>query len=170
MSSRQKVFPWVWVLLLAWGAMLAFWWLAPDDAATPVQQRDEQPLPAAQPVEAHRPAPVGVSGSGAQSARWQASDLAAQYRQFDAAVVERHKGRRMQIAGTVTDRLEGVSGTQLLHLDAGQGLPPLRGVLADGVEAAAATIGAAVVLDCLHAGVIMGEPLLNDCRLVVSRP
>lgn len=119
-----------------------------------------RPVPAsadAAPPEGGGPGPV-VS----------AADLRARYRDTGARVDEHYRGTRLRLAGPVAAVEDTESGVLVVALAAGDDLPPLR-VLVDQPHHAAArrwTAGQAVVVDCLHSGLVMGEPLFSDCRPV----
>lgn len=168
-----RLSPLVWTLLLAWGAMLAAWWFMQDhgvaEATLPRVPTEEAVMPAVPPASAmaSEEAPVSTQALQAQSGEQLASDLAAQYRQPDQALLARHQGRPMRVLGRVLDLQVSEAGVVVLQMDAGTGLPPLRMVMAAGAGASGAPQADQVAaLACVHGGMVMGEPLLRDCRLI----
>lgn len=168
-----RLSPMVWTLLLAWGAMLAVWWFMQDhgvaDASQPRLPTVVVEMPAAPPASAMASdeAPVSTHALQAQPGEQLASDLSAQYRQPDQALLARHQGRPMHVLGHVLDQQVSEAGVVVLQMDAGAGLPPLRMVMAAGASASGAPQANQVAaLACVHGGMVMGEPLLRDCRLI----
>lgn len=168
-----RLSPLVGALLLAWGAMLAVWWFMQThgaaDASQPRLPTVETVVPAVPPVSAMAgdEAPVPTQALRALPGEQWASDLAAQYRQPDQALLARHQGRPMHVLGHVLDQQVSEAGVVVLQMDAGAGLPPLRMVMAAGASASGAPQANQVAaLACVHGGMVMGEPLLRDCRLI----
>ncbi len=98
-----------------------------------------------------------------------AHDLMAEYRATRGTVDARYKGKRLKVLGRVASLEQGESGVTLVSLQAEQDLRPLRALMAPATASNAAvaqalTEGRALVFDCLHQGIVMGEPILSDCE------
>lgn len=147
---------------------LAWWagWLGDgdDEAAVP-------PLAgiASRPASAQATAPVVMppSAEGPASAVSPAG-LMADYRDSGGRSHARHAGKRLSLQGAVVSVEAGENGLVMVSLDAGPDLPPARAVIAasDAARVREWQPGRAVVLDCANQGLLMGEPLLADCRAV----
>lgn len=103
----------------------------------------------------------------AASAEVSTTDLFREYRDSAGRVDSRYRGQRLKVKGPVASVEQGEGGLTLLTLSAGPDLESIRAVIApaDQGRAAALAGGTAVALDCLHHGMVMGEPVLADCRL-----
>lgn len=109
------------------------------------------------------PPPVADAASAVSPA-----GLMADYRDSGGRSHAKHAGKRLGLQGTVTAVETGQGGLVMLSLDAGPDLPPARAVMAasDTARVRDWQAGRAVVLDCANQGLLMGEPLLADCRAV----
>lgn len=118
-------------------------------------------LQAATPVV--MPPPVADAASAVSPA-----GLMADYRDSGGRSHAKHAGKRLGLQGTLTAVETGQGGLVMLSLDAGPDLPPARAVMAasDTARVRDWQPGRAVVLDCANQGLLMGEPLLADCRAV----
>jgi hypothetical protein len=99
-----------------------------------------------------------------------AQDLMAEYRATRGTADGRYQGKRLKVLGRVLDLEQGESGVVLVSLQAEQDLRPLRALMApsvasSGVQGPLLAVGRSVVLDCQHQGIVMGEPILSDCKL-----
>ncbi|RZL09958.1 MAG: hypothetical protein EOP40_08115, partial [Rubrivivax sp.] len=133
-------------------------------------------------------APVPVSGSASAAAGSRAVDAAAlagdeaqavatrqvsatelfrQYRESQGRAGEQYRQQRLGLRGTLASMEEGAEGALVLTLQAGPDLETIRAVITPMHRARALGLspGTPVVLDCLHQGSVMGEPVLADCRL-----
>jgi hypothetical protein len=133
-------------------------------------------------------APVPVPGSASAGARSRAVDAAAltgdgsravatqqvsatelfrQYRESKGRAGEPYRQQRLRLSGTLASMEEGAEGALMLTLQAGPDLETIRAVVtpAHRTRALGVSPGTPVVLDCLHQGSVMGEPVLADCRL-----
>ncbi len=183
LDKRQRS-PWVWAGVVVLSCLLlgAAWrmgWLGGSLA-------DEvEPLPeptaaqgGSEPAGAGARAQEGLAHELAPSApvlkarpgEVLAQDLMAEYRATRGTVDARYKGQRLKVRGRVASVEQGESGVTLVSLQAEQDLRPLRALMApmaasnpDLTEALKA--GGALVFDCLHQGIVMGEPILSDCEV-----
>ncbi len=110
------------------------------------------------------PAPAQASVASAVSP----AGLMADYRDSGGRSHAKHAGKRLSLQGAVVSVEGGHNGLVMVSLDAGPDLPPARAVIADSDAARVREwqAGRAVVLDCANQGLLMGEPLLADCRAV----
>jgi hypothetical protein len=145
---------------------LAWWagWLGDGAAVAPapaVSAGPETPTPIATPVV--QPPPVASAASAVSPA-----GLMADYRDSGGRSHAKHAGKRLSLQGAVVSVESGENGLVMVSLDAGPDLPPARAVIADSDAARVREwqAGRAVVLDCANQGLLMGEPLLADCREV----
>ncbi|MFY9476946.1 MAG: hypothetical protein WAQ08_04675 [Aquabacterium sp.] len=145
---------------------LAWWagWLGDGAAvvALPADtgQRSTTDQPAAPVV---MPPPTDAVASAVSPA-----GLMADYRDSGGRSHAKHAGKRLSLQGAVVSVESGENGLVMVSLDAGPDLPPVRAVIADSDAARVRdwSAGRAVVLDCANQGLLMGEPLLADCRAV----
>ncbi len=175
-----RLSPLVWTLLITWAVLVAAWWYQRESALGPslavVEQVPSSPealpavaSPSVEPVPAAESLPAQALLP--QPGERLASDWAAEYRQPDQALVTRHQGRPFKVLGQVVEQQASPAGVVLVQLDAGQGLPPLRVVMATGTLVdQIPPVGQAATFACLHGGVMMGEPLLRDCQVVRREP
>ena len=133
--------------------------LAPSPAGT-AASASSAPIMAAPVVRA----PAQTSAASAVSP----AGLMADYRDSGGRSHARHAGKRLSLQGAVVSVEEGHNGLVMVSLDAGPDLPPARAVIADSDAARVREwqAGRVVVLDCVNQGLLMGEPLLADCRAV----
>ncbi len=183
-QGRHKPWAWAWVaVLLLMSSMLVgvawrmVWLGAPsvDDAAALPEPMAAQGVNV--PVSAAASAPVGVSESPASGPALQARpgevlahDLMAEYRATRGTVDGRYKGKRLKVLGRMASLEQGESGATLVSLQAEQDLRPLRALMAPAAASnpgltQALKEGRALVFDCLHQGIVMGEPILSDCQV-----
>ncbi len=96
-----------------------------------------------------------------------ATELFRQYRDSGGRAGEQYRLQRLGLSGTLASMEEGAEGVLMLTLQAGPDLETIRAVMTPAHRARALGVspGTPVVLDCLHQGTVMGEPLLADCRL-----
>lgn len=127
---------------------------APLDRAAPGPQTGEPSAPVVMPLR--------VDGAVSPA------ELMADYRDSGGRSHAKHAGKRLGLQGTLTAVETGQGGLVMLSLDAGPDLPPARAVMAasDTARVRDWQPGRAVVLDCANQGLLMGEPLLADCRAV----
>ena len=94
--------------------------------------------------------------------------LMADYRDSGGRSHAKHAGKRLPLQGAVVSVESGENGLVMVSLDAGPDLPPARAVMSanDAARVRDWQAGRAVVLDCANQGLLMGEPLLADCRAV----
>jgi hypothetical protein len=168
----------VWTLLLAWGVMVTVWfWFMQEGLLADMAQSHRPPVPVSSPMASPTarprnepvapPPPAPSQALQAMPAERLASEMAAEYRQPDAPLVARHQGRPFRLLGRVIDQQVSEAGVVVVHMDAGEGLPALRMVMAAGAGASGAPqAGQVAALACIHGGIVMGEPLLRDCRLI----
>jgi hypothetical protein len=173
-----RLSPMVWTLLLAWGVMVSVWfWFMQEGLLTDMAQAHRPTPQVSSPMASPTAWPMAVPVAPAPSAPSRAlhalpaeqlaSDLAAQYRQPDESLLARHQGRPFRVLGRVVDQQVSEASVVVVHMDAGEGLPPLRLVMAAGSGASGAPLANQVAaLACIHGGIVMGEPLLRDCRLI----
>lgn len=176
---RWLASPMVWVMLLAWVVVLSVvmgvvWQGLPGQPLSPAASQPAAHAEAVRPVPARVPlqeaAQPDVDNPGAQAAlqplsgEQLASDLAAQYSQPDQALLQRHQGRSFRLLGRVLEQQVSGAGVSVVLMEAGPGLPPMRMVMAQGASQAL-PVGQAATLACVHGGMVMGEPLLRDCRV-----
>lgn len=116
---------------------------------------------------AARAAVVGVPPGPAASVV-AAQALMADYRDSGGRSQARHAGKRLMLQGAVAAVEAGANGLVLVSLDAGPDLPPARAVMAarDAGQASGWAQGLPVALDCANQGLLMGEPVLADCRIL----
>jgi hypothetical protein len=112
------------------------------------------------------PAVIAPAEAAASSASPEA--LMAEYRDSGGRSHAKHAGKRLTLKGAVAAVEAGENGLVLVSLDAGPDLPPARAVMAtaDAAQMRAWPQGARVALDCANEGLLMGEPLLADCRVL----
>lgn len=146
---------------------LAWWagWLGDgDDGAVPPPAGI-----ASRPASAQATAPVVMPPpvAGAASAVSPAG-LMADYRDSGGRSHAKHAGKRLSLQGAVVSVEAGEGALVMVSLDAGPDLPPARAVIAasDAARVREWQAGRAVVLDCANQGLLMGEPLLADCKAV----
>jgi hypothetical protein len=146
---------------------LAWWagWLGGDGAAVarPPAGIDAPSTTAPMAAPPLQPPPVDSPASAVSPAR-----LMADYRDSGGRSHAKHAGKRLSLQGTLVSMESGENGLVLVSLDAGPDLPPARAVIADSDAARVREWqpGRAVMLDCANQGLLMGEPLLADCRAV----
>jgi tRNA_anti-like len=183
-QGRHKPWAWAWVaaLLLMSSVLVGVAWRmvwvgAPTvgDAAVLPEPTQAQGMGA--PAMAASSTPVGASESTASGPALQARpgevlahDLMAEYRATRGTVDARYKGKRLKVLGRMASLEQGESGATLVSLQAEQDLRPLRALMAPAVASnpdltQALKEGRALVFDCLHQGIVMGEPILSDCRV-----
>ena len=94
-----------------------------------------------------------------------ATQLLGEHRRLREAANDRYMNRRVRIAGVVAE-VEQTDHVVLMHL-ATDGSESLRALMSRAAAPVAVSTpaGKAVSLDCLHRGMVMGTPLLDDCRL-----
>lgn len=115
------------------------------------------------------PAPVVMSPPGERPASAVSPvALMADYRDSGGRAHARHAGKRLNLQGAVVSVETGEGALVMVSLDAGPDLPPARAVIAasDAARVREWPAGRVVVLDCVNQGLLMGEPLLADCRAV----
>ena len=97
-----------------------------------------------------------------------AADWADEFAQPTQALANRYKGQRIKVLGQVVDAQSNAQGILLLSLDAAPAANPLRLVMALGtmLDSDAFEKGQASVFECLHGGIMLGEPLLSDCQVL----
>lgn len=183
-QRRPKPWAWAWVavlLLLSCVLVGVAWrmvWLgaptASDAAALPAPAVDQGAVVLA---PSPSPAQVGAVESPASGPALQAGpdevlahDLMAEYRATRGTVDARYKGKRLKVLGRMASLEQGESGATLVSLQAEQDLHPLRALMAPAAAsspdlAQALKEGRALVFDCLHQGIVMGEPILSDCQV-----
>ncbi len=97
-----------------------------------------------------------------------AQDIAQAYARSPQVADARFKGQRLSLQGVV-DQTEGGQGqTLLITLGASQDHAGLRAVVDMGAQVSNTPqprVGQLVRMDCLNQGLLMGEPVLGDCRL-----
>lgn len=154
-------------------AIAAIWWMrgaeptsAPLPAPSASQASAVQAVPdllAAAEAPAEPPAPPLEPREGEMLA----SELMVQYRATRGSVDARFKGQRLKILGRIARLEEAESGLIMVSMEADQDLSMLRAVMANDAAAKQELLmeGRALVLDCQHQGMVMGEPILNDCRV-----
>lgn len=146
---------------------LAWWagWLG-DGAAVVAPP----PADTARPTTTDQPAAPVVMPPPTEAAASAVSPagLMADYRDSGGRSHAKHAGKRLSLQGAVVSVESGENGLVMVSLDAGPDLPPARAVIADSDAARVREwqAGRAVVLDCANQGLLMGEPLLADCREV----
>ncbi|HIV69863.1 MAG TPA: OB-fold putative lipoprotein [Candidatus Aquabacterium excrementipullorum] len=155
------------VLLLA-AAWMWLWGSGSDDdpAHQPsVADTAQAPDAAVSPASA---VPVVVAPSEAAASTASPEALMAEYRDSGGRAHAKHAGKRLTLKGAVASVEAGENGLVLVSLDAGPDLPPARAVMAtaDAAQMRAWPQGAPVALDCANQGLLMGEPLLADCRVL----
>lgn len=164
--------PMLWVVVLAWVLLaLVGWYVSQAGPSVPVTHQPlpttDAALPSTAPLpESAQPDPGSASQAALQTLPGEllASELAAQYSQPDQTLLDRHQGRRFRLLGRVQEQQASAAGVGMVLMEVGQGLPPMRMVMAQG-EPAVPLAGQIVTLACVHGGMVMGEPLLRDCRL-----
>lgn len=181
-QGRHKPWAWAWVAVLlllscvlVGGAWRMVWLGAPtagDAAALPAPAVDRGAA-----VLAASSAQVGAVESPPSGPVLQAGpdevlahDLMAQYRATRGTVDARYKGKRLKVMGRMASLEQGESGATLVSLQAEQDLRPLRALMAPAAASTpdltqALKDGRALVFDCLHQGIVMGEPILSDCQV-----
>lgn len=135
------------------------------------EERPHAPMAAAGPSAETRDSggagqatdPVAASSPGVVSA----TELYRQYRDGRGQAGDHHRRQRLVLTGTLAAAEAGAEGVLVLTLAAGPDLESVRAVMtpADQARALAVPLGSPLVLDCLHQGSVMGEPVLADCRL-----
>ncbi len=100
--------------------------------------------------------------------RIQAQAVAQAYASDRQVADARFKGQRMQLQGVVNGIESGQGQVLLVTLGADEGHAGLRAVIDGGAQPLAAQIavGQPLSLDCLNQGLLMGEPVLSDCRVL----
>lgn len=168
-SAREGVWLGVGGATLAVLVSTLAWWaswrgddgaaLAPSPAGT-AASASSAPIMAAPVVRA----PAQTSAASAVSP----AGLMADYRDSGGRAHARHAGKRLNLQGAVVSVETGEGALVMVSLDAGPDLPPARAVIADSDAARVREwqAGRVVVLDCVNQGLLMGEPLLADCRAV----
>lgn len=113
-------------------------------------------------------APVALDPPTTDASAVSPATLMADYRDSGGRSHAKHAGKRLPLQGAVVSVESGQNGLVMVSLDAGPDLPPARAVIADTDAARVRDwqAGRAVVLDCANQGLLMGEPLLADCRAV----
>lgn len=183
-QGRHKPWAWAWVavLLLMSSVLVGMAWRmvwlggpsVGDVAASP------EPMPTQAmgvPVISPSSTPAGASESPASGPALQARpgevlahDLMAEYRATRGTVDGRYKGKRLKVLGRMACLEQGDSGATLVSLQAEQDLRPLRALMAPAAASNPDLIqalkdGRALLFDCLHQGIVMGEPILSDCQV-----
>ena len=100
--------------------------------------------------------------------RLNAKDIAQAYAIDRQAADARFKGQRMPIHGVVHSIEPGQGQILLITLGADDAHAGLRAVVDGGAQPLArqAAVGQALSVDCLNQGLLMGEPVLSDCRVL----
>lgn len=133
------------------------------------QDEAEQPHASSVP-NGHSGGDSATSGPAttAMPARQNAKDVAQAYAADRQAANARFKGQRMQIQGVVNGIEPGQGQILLITLGADDGHAGLRTVVDGGAQPLArqAAVGQALSLACLNQGLLMGEPVLSDCRVL----
>ena len=149
--------------LLVAGLVWSGWRGDESQAAANVPLHASTAAPPAAPVAVDPPATDALAASAVSPAA-----LMADYRDSGGRSHAKHAGKRLPLQGAVVSVESGQNGLVMVSLDAGPDLPPARAVIAD-TDAARVhdwQAGRAVVLDCANQGLLMGEPLLADCKAV----
>lgn len=112
--------------------------------------------------------PAEATSAASASAPVAPAALMADYRDSGGRSHAKHAGKRLSLRGAVVSIESGENGLVMVSLDAGPDLPAARAVMAasDAARVRDWQQGTAVVLDCANQGLLMGEPLLADCRAV----
>ncbi|MDI1260073.1 hypothetical protein [Aquabacterium sp.] len=137
------------------------WLNADEDVATPgaasAPSGDSVPNP-----------PPSGPGTKPMPGRQNARDVAQAYASDRLAADARFKGQRLQIQGVVNSIEPGQGQILLINLGADEGQAGLRAVVDGGSQALArqAGVGQVLSLDCLNQGLLLGEPVLSDCRVL----
>jgi hypothetical protein len=164
--------PWAWawvvVLLLLSCVLVGVAWRMVWLGAPSVGHAGAMAAPSA-PVAGREP-PASVPALQARPGEVLAHDLMAQYRATRGTVDGRYKGLRLKVLGRMASLEQGESGATLVSLQAEQDLRPLRALMAPAAASnpdlpQALREGRALVFDCLHQGIVMGEPILSDCQV-----
>ena len=161
------------LLVLGAGAVLALVVLLGAVLVWSGWRGDQGPVPGEAAPSPDRPAAPAaplvalLPDTGASAAASPAA-LMADYRDSGGRAHARHAGKRLLLQGAVVSVESGENGLSMVSLDAGPDLPPARAVIAssDAARVRDWQAGRAVVLDCANQGLLMGEPLLADCRAV----
>lgn len=173
-----RLSPMVWTLLMAWGVMVSVWFWFMQEGLLTDMALAHRPIPqVSSPMSSPTAWPMAVPATPPPSAPSRAlhalpaeqlaSDLAAEYRQPDESLLARHQGRPFRVLGRIVDQQVSEAGVMVVHMDAGEGLPALRLVMAAGAGTSGAPqVDQVAALACIHGGIVMGEPLLRDCRLI----
>ncbi len=137
------------------------WLNAGQDGAEP----DASSAPNGHPIAAPStsgPATTSMPG------RLNAKDIAQAYASDRQAADARFKGQRMPIHGVVHSIEPGQGQILLITLGADDAHAGLRAVVDGGAQPLArqAVVGQALSVDCLNQGLLMGEPVLSDCRVL----
>lgn len=176
-QGRHKPWAWAWVaaLLLMSSVLVGVAWRMVWVGAPTVGDATVLPEPTqAQGMGAPAMAASESTASGpalqARPGEVLAHDLMAEYRATRGTVDARYKGKRLKVLGRMASLEQGESGATLVSLQAEQDLRPLRALMAPAVASnpdltQALKEGRALVFDCLHQGIVMGEPILSDCQV-----
>ncbi|RZL01458.1 MAG: hypothetical protein EOP36_11570 [Rubrivivax sp.] len=113
--------------------------------------------------------PASHANPSSAPGRLSAQEVAQAYARAPQEADARFKGQRLSLQGRVDQTEAGQGQVLLITLGAGEGHAGLRAVVDMGTQAGHApgpVAGQAVSLDCLNQGLLMGEPVLSDCRLL----
>ena len=183
-QGRHKPWAWAWVAVLLLTSSLLVgvawrmvWLGAPSMGDAAALQEPTVAEGGRVPTTAASSTPVGASESPASGPALQARpgevlahDLMAEYRATRGTVDGRYKGKRLKVLGRMASLEQGDSGATLVSLQAEQDLRPLRALMAPAAASNPDLIqalkeGRALLFDCLHQGIVMGEPILSDCQV-----
>lgn len=150
------------VAILAGLSYAGHLWLAQTPAENPAR------APAPAPTElrsddAHPGDPAAIA-SGTLSTH----EIRQAYAHAPQDANGRFKGRRVRLQGRVSQIEAGQGQVLLITLDEADERPGLRVVVNMAEQPSRArppALGHALGLDCLSQGLLMGEPVLGDCRL-----
>lgn len=170
--SSGRMVLWM-VLVLGVLAVAVGWWMQgaqPTSEVRPVSSASQASAAQAVPdvlAASEEPAAQPLPPLEPLDGEILASELMVQYKATRGTIDARFKGQRLRILGRISRLEEADSGLIMVSMESDQGLSMLRAVMANDAAAKQELLmeGRALVLDCQHQGMVMGEPILNDCRV-----
>jgi hypothetical protein len=166
MSSRKHL---VGAALLALPVLCMAWWFVHDRLG--LSWGAPSPSPSVVGV-AVAPAASGsaLPAMAPDRAPLPAHEVAQAVQAHPAAMDARYRQQRLPLTGVVDAAEAGEEGVVMLSLSLPGQNQGLRMVMADGHQAVALALmpGQTVSVDCLDQGLVMGELVLADCRLVTG--
>jgi hypothetical protein len=131
------------------------------------------PDPATEAEPGDMPAPTTPPPSNASAKtpgdRLNAQEVAQAYARSPQEADARFKGQRLRLHGVVEQLEAGQGQILLVTLGSADGQAGLRAVVDMGMQdsqVARPVLGQSLSLECLNQGLLMGEPVLSDCRLL----